>query len=54
MGAPAVPTVKAGDSVKRGDIIAQTPKNALGTTMHASIDGVVTEVTPFEIVIKRV
>lgn len=31
VGAPAMPTVKAGDKVKRGDIIAQTPKTALGT-----------------------
>ena len=54
VGAPAVPTVSVGDLVKRGDLVGETPANALGTTMHASISGRVCEVTPFEVVIERV
>ncbi len=53
VGAPAVPTVKTGDTVKRGDMIAKTPENVLGTTMHASIDGKVVEVTLDRVVIQR-
>ncbi len=53
VGAPAKPLVKVGDKVKRGDMIAKTPENMLGTCMHASISGQVTEVTDFRIVIKK-
>lgn len=53
VGAPAIPTVKVGDTVKIGDIVAQTPETALGTTMHASIPGKIAEVSPFEVVIER-
>lgn len=44
IGAPAVPVVKAGDRVKRGDLIGEIPKETLGAAVHASIDGVVTGV----------
>ncbi|MDO4617978.1 MAG: 4Fe-4S dicluster domain-containing protein [Clostridia bacterium] len=53
VGAPAIPCVKVGDKVKRGDLIAKTPENVLGTTMHSSIDGTVVEVTDFRVVIKK-
>lgn len=53
VGAPAVPSVKVGDIVKRGQEIARTPENQLGTTMHASIDGRVIEVTAAQVVIER-
>lgn len=53
VGAPAVPTVKVGDKVKRGDLIAKTPENMLGTTMHASISGKVVEVNPSVVVIEK-
>ena len=53
VGAPTIPTVKVGDVVKIGDIVAQTPAEALGTTMHASIAGRVAEVSPFEVVVER-
>ncbi len=53
VGAPAVPTVKAGDSVARGDLIAKTPENLLGTAMHASISGKVIEATAERVVIER-
>lgn len=52
VGAPAIPTVKAGDKVSRGDMIAKTPENMLGTTMHASISGTVIAVSPEQIVIE--
>ena len=53
VGKPADSLVKAGDKVKRGDMIARTSLDALGTTMHASIDGVVKSVDSRYIVIKR-
>lgn len=53
VGKPSSPTVAAGDAVKIGDVIAVTDKSALGTTMHASIDGTVTEITDKFVVIER-
>ena len=53
VGAPAVPTVEVGATVKRGDVVAVTPENMLGTTMHASIDGKVVAVTDESVVIER-
>ena len=44
VGAPAVPCVRAGDSVTRGQLIADIPPNALGARLHASIDGKVESV----------
>jgi len=44
IGAPAEPLVKAGDRVRRGDLIGRIPEGALGAAVHASIDGVVTGV----------
>lgn len=44
LGAPAIPVVKVGDEVKRGDVIAKAPEGALGVNIHASIDGKVTTV----------
>ena len=44
IGAPAQPTVKVGDSVKRGQPIGGVPEGQLGVPIHASIDGVVAEV----------
>jgi hypothetical protein len=40
-GAAAVPSVKSGDVVKVGDVIAAPARGALGARIHASIDGVV-------------
>jgi len=45
IGVPAEPIVKEGTSVKRGDLIASIPKDKLGANVHASINGVVREVT---------
>ena len=42
VGAPAVPAVQVGASVRVGDLIAAPPAGALGARIHASIDGTVT------------
>lgn len=44
IGAPSVATVSVGDRVRAGQVIAQPPEGALGAIVHASIDGLVTEV----------
>jgi len=41
IGAPALPVVKPGDRVKKGDLIARIPEEKLGAMVHASIDGVI-------------
>ena len=43
-GAPAVPTVKVGQYVERGDLIGEIPENSLGARVHASINGRVTAI----------
>ena len=53
VGKPATATVKPGDSVKVGDVIAVTSADALGTTMHASISGRIKEITDKFVVIER-
>lgn len=45
IGAPAVPCVKVGDSVKAGDVVGAFAENALSLPVHASLDGTVSEVT---------
>lgn len=52
IGAPAVPVVKVGDVVKEGQKIAEAAENALSLPIHASIDGVVTDVTNRDITIR--
>jgi Na+-translocating ferredoxin:NAD+ oxidoreductase RnfC subunit len=39
VGAPAEPTVKVGDTVEAGDVIAKPPAGQLGAVLHASIAG---------------
>jgi Na+-translocating ferredoxin:NAD+ oxidoreductase RnfC subunit len=51
IGAPAEPVVKAGDRVKKGDLIGEIPEGKLGARVHASIDGVIVE-TGKDIIIK--
>ena len=53
LGAPAVPCVNEGDTVKKGDVIATAADGALSVNIHASIDGKVTAVTPKHIKIKK-
>lgn len=52
IGAPAQPIVQVGDRVKMGDMVGQIPQGALGAPIHASIDGVIREVTNEAIVIE--
>lgn len=44
-GAPARPVVNVGDRVKAGDLVGEIPPGALGARVHASISGVVREVS---------
>ena len=53
VGKPATATVKVGDKVKVGDVVAQTAYEDLGTTMHASIDGTIKSVTDRFVIIER-
>ena len=50
IGAPAVPVVENGAKVKAGDLIGK-PGNGLSVAIHASMDGIVREVTDKYIVI---
>jgi Na+-translocating ferredoxin:NAD+ oxidoreductase RnfC subunit len=45
VGKPAVPVVKAGARVRRGEAVARVGAQDLGADLHASIDGTVTGVT---------
>ena len=51
IGKAAEPIVKQGDVVKVGDLIAAADENALGVSIHSSINGLVTEVNEKYIVI---
>ncbi len=52
IGAPSVPTVKEGDTVKKGDVIA-TAATGLSLPQHASIDGTVTFADATRIIISK-
>ena len=53
IGAPAIPVVEKGAQVKVGDCIAR-PAEGLSVGIHASLDGVVQEVTDgFVIIAER-
>jgi len=43
-GAPAVPVVKVGEAVQKGQCIGESPEGKLGARVHASIDGVVSNI----------
>ena len=51
IGAPAVPCVSVGDAVQAGDVIAMAGAG-LSVNIHASISGMVQEVTGSYIIIK--
>lgn len=53
IGVAAEPVVKVGEEVKKGMVIGEIPEGALGARVHASIDGVVSEITPKAITIKK-
>jgi RnfABCDGE-type electron transport complex C subunit len=52
IGDPAIPVVKVGDSVNKGDLIGKIPSGSLGATVHASISGIVQKIGQ-EIVIEK-
>ncbi len=51
IGAPAVAVVKKGDKVEKGQLIAKPHENALSVGIHASMSGIVTDVTDKNIII---
>lgn len=53
IGAPAIPVVSAGESVKAGQLIGEIPENSLGAPVHSSISGTVVSVTEDYIAIRR-
>lgn len=53
VGAPGRPIVKVGQCVQKGELIAAIPDDSLGANLHASMNGIVTEITD-RIVIKPV
>lgn len=52
VGAPAEPAVRDGERVSEGDLIGRVAEGKLGAPIHASIDGVVTQVSSESIVIE--
>lgn len=52
-GATAVPIVKKGQRVKKGDLVAKVPPDKLGCNIHASIDGIVDDVQDTFVFIRR-
>lgn len=52
IGAPSVPVVKKGDSVRKGDLVASIPEGKLSSNLHASIDGKISEINDQYIVIE--
>lgn len=53
IGASAVPTVAVGERVTRGQCVADVPPGALGTPIHASIDGIVSAISEQAITVVR-
>lgn len=51
VGLPSQPIVCIGQRVTKGELIAEIPGNSLGANLHASIDGIVTDIND-SIVIK--
>lgn len=54
IGTPAIPIVKKGDKVLQKQCIAEVPEDKLGVPIHASITGIVDEVTRHTIRIQQV
>lgn len=53
VGAPCIPCVEVGDHVEKGQVVGSIPEKSLGATIHASIEGVITEITDEFIEIRR-
>lgn len=53
IGASAVPCVQKGERVVRGQCVADMPSGTLGAPVHASIDGIVSDITEHAITVVR-
>lgn len=53
IGASAIPCVQQGEHIVRGQCVADVPSGALGAPVHASIDGIVSEITEQSITVIR-
>ena len=53
IGVKAEPIVKVGDKVNKGDLIGDILEGKLGAKIHASIDGIIKEITDESIVIVK-
>ncbi|WP_213134002.1 cobalamin reductase PduS [Citrobacter sp. FP75] len=53
IGTSAIPCVQKGEHVTRGQCVADVPEGALGAPIHASIDGIVSEITEQSITVIR-
>ncbi len=53
IGAPSQPTVKVGDAVKTGQLIARIPDGSLGANIHASINGMIRSINSDAITITQ-
>lgn len=53
IGVPVTPVVKAGETVKAGQLIGAVPEGKLGAALHASISGKIAAITDRAIVIAR-
>jgi len=51
-GEPALPAVKQGQTVSRGDVVGRAPGDKLGVPVHASISGAVAEATRESVIIE--
>lgn len=50
IGTPSLPIVKVGDYVNEGDLVAKIPPDSLGANIHASISGIVQDVSTYIII----
>jgi len=53
IGKPAVPCVHLGENVSKGQLVAETPKDQLGTCVHSSIEGKVVAINDSLITIQK-
>lgn len=47
IGAPSVPVVQVGQRISEGELIGEIPENAMGARVHASISGIVKEISNY-------
>jgi Na+-translocating ferredoxin:NAD+ oxidoreductase RnfC subunit len=53
VGVPSVPVLQEGAAVRKGDAAADIPQGGLGSKIHSSIDGTVTDIKDDHIVIEK-